>query len=174
MDIKFPIESTIYNILILLVFVFELCSVGKTAVLLRLFRIIGVLCRDKDVPKWHSVAGWGMLNMCQIGTLFLSMIAKQSGMEGVMAATLPRITARVDEQTQELLAQAALLSGMTSINSFVLSAAIEKAKQVLEREYSLKLSQQDAERLVAALDAPAKPHARLRQAVADYQAKSTS
>ena len=91
-----------------------------------------------------------------------------------MAATLPRITARVDEQTQELLAQAALLSGMTSINSFVLSAAIEKAKQLLEREYSLKLSQQDAERLVAALDAPTKPHARLRQAVADYQAKSTS
>ena len=90
-----------------------------------------------------------------------------------MAATLPRITARVDEQTQELLAQAALLSGMTSINSFVLGAAIEKAKQLLEREYSLKLSQQDAERLVAALDAPAKPHARLRQAVADYQAKST-
>ncbi|HRA91791.1 MAG TPA: DUF1778 domain-containing protein, partial [Acinetobacter sp.] len=47
-----------------------------------------------------------------------------------MSAYHPRITARVDEQTQALLIQAANLLGMSSLNAFVLSAAIEKAKQV--------------------------------------------
>ncbi|EMQ60432.1 DUF1778 domain-containing protein, partial [Vibrio cholerae] len=50
-----------------------------------------------------------------------------------MATTLPRITARVDVDTQDLLTKAAALAGMSSINSFVLNAAIEKAKQVIER-----------------------------------------
>jgi len=43
-----------------------------------------------------------------------------------MATALPRITARVDAETQGLLAQAAAISGMTSINAFVLNAAIDK------------------------------------------------
>jgi len=51
-----------------------------------------------------------------------------------MATTLPRITARVDVETQELLTKAAAIAGMSSINSFVLSAAIEKAKQVIDVE----------------------------------------
>ena len=45
-----------------------------------------------------------------------------------MSATSPRITARVDIETQHLLSEAAALSGMPSINSFVLNAAVEKAK----------------------------------------------
>jgi uncharacterized protein (DUF1778 family) len=57
-----------------------------------------------------------------------------------MATALPRITARVDAETQDLLAQAAAIAGMTSINSFVLNAAIDKAKQIMERERALKLS----------------------------------
>ncbi|EMY8516656.1 TPA: DUF1778 domain-containing protein, partial [Vibrio cholerae] len=72
-----------------------------------------------------------------------------------MATTLPRITARVDVDTQDLLTKAAALAGMSSINSFVLNAAIEKAKQVIEREQALKLSQVDAVLLMEALDNPA-------------------
>ena len=51
-----------------------------------------------------------------------------------MATTIPRITARVGIATQELLSQATAIAGMSSINSFVLSAAIEKAKTIMERE----------------------------------------
>ena len=69
-----------------------------------------------------------------------------------MATILPRITARVDTNTQDLLTKTAAIAGMSSINSFVLSAAIEKAKQVIEREQSLKLSQTDALLLMEALD----------------------
>ena len=88
-----------------------------------------------------------------------------------MVATLPRITARVDFDTQELLQQAAAISGISSINSFVLNAAIEKAKKILEYEQTLRLSKQDAILLVDALDSEAKANARLQQAAQSYTDK---
>lgn len=89
-----------------------------------------------------------------------------------MTPTSPRITARVDTDTQNLLSKAAVLAGMSSINSFVLSAAIEKAKDITEREQTLKLSQRDAVLLANALDAPAQAHQRLQQAADRYTHKS--
>lgn len=89
-----------------------------------------------------------------------------------MATTLPRITARVDVETQDLLTEAAAIAGMSSINSFVLSAAIEKAKQVIEREQSLKLSQADAMLLMEALDSPTKSNSKLKGASERYESKT--
>jgi uncharacterized protein (DUF1778 family) len=85
-----------------------------------------------------------------------------------MATTLPRITARVDVDTQDLLTKAAAIAGMSSINSFVLSAAIEKAKQVIERDQALKLSQADAMLLMEALDRPATQNSKLKAAASRY------
>ena len=89
-----------------------------------------------------------------------------------MATTLPRITARVDSDTQVLLQQAAAVSGISSINSFVLSAAVEKAKKILEHEQNLKLTKRDTMLLVEALDSEAKPNVRLRQAAQRYADKN--
>ncbi|EHZ2848784.1 DUF1778 domain-containing protein [Vibrio sp. SA48] len=89
-----------------------------------------------------------------------------------MATTLPRITARVDVDTQDLLTKAAAIAGMSSINSFVLSAAIEKAKQVIEREQALKLSQADAMLLMDALDRPTTQNSKLRAASERYESKA--
>ncbi|CAB1262526.1 Uncharacterized protein conserved in bacteria [Vibrio cholerae] len=89
-----------------------------------------------------------------------------------MATTLPRITTRVDVDTQDLLSKAAALAGMSSINSFVLNAAIEKAKQVIEREQALKLSQADAVLLMEALDNPAVANAKLKLASERYESKT--
>lgn len=91
-----------------------------------------------------------------------------------MTTPLPRITARVDSETQALLSQAAAVSGLPSINSFVLSAAVEKAKKIIEQEQSLKLTERDSMMLLNALDANAKPHARLQLAVQKYDAKTQS
>ncbi len=88
-----------------------------------------------------------------------------------MTATLPRITARVDENTQRLLAKATALTGMTSINAFVLSSAVEKAKAIIEREQSLQLSENDAILLMQALEQPPKVHQRLKTASQNYQQK---
>lgn len=82
--------------------------------------------------------------------------------------TLPRITARINPDTQALLSRAAALSGVSSINAFVLNAAIEKAKQVVEREQIMELSQRDAQTLAQALDAPAQVHQRLQDAAKRY------
>ena len=81
-----------------------------------------------------------------------------------MTTTLPRITARVDFDTQALLQQAAAISGISSINSFVLNAAVEKAKRIIEHEQALKLSKRDAVALIKALDSDDKPNLRLQQA----------
>ncbi len=61
---------------------------------------------------------------------------------------------------------------MSSINSFVLSAAVEKAKDIIEREQSLKLSLRDANLLMNALDAHAQGHSRLQQAAERYAIKA--
>jgi uncharacterized protein (DUF1778 family) len=84
-------------------------------------------------------------------------------------ATLPRITARVDFDTQSLLLQAAAITGMTSMNAFVLNAAIEKAKAILLQEQSLTLTLSDAQTLINALDATPKVHPRLHLAAERYQ-----
>ena len=83
----------------------------------------------------------------------------------------PRITARVDLDTQELLSKAAALMGISSINSFVLTAAIEKAKKIIQKENALKLSHRDAMLFVEALDAP-KANLRLEQAMKNYENKT--
>ncbi len=88
-----------------------------------------------------------------------------------MATALPRITARVDKDTQELLSQAAAVSGVSSINSFVLSAAIEKAKSIIDRERSLKLSKRDAMLLISTLDESGEGSKRLQQAAKRYESK---
>lgn len=93
-------------------------------------------------------------------------------MEIIMATALPRITARVDIETQELLSQAAAIAGMSSINSFVLSAAVEKAKTIMERERALQLTQQDAMTLMSALDQPAKSNIKLLNAASRYMDKT--
>jgi len=67
----------------------------------------------------------------------------------MMTAPLPRITTRVDSDTQALLSQAAA-SGLPSINGFVLSAAVEKAKKIIEHERSLKLTERDSQMCVQA------------------------
>ena len=89
-----------------------------------------------------------------------------------MNTTAPRITARVDISTQDLLSRAAALAGMPSINSFVLNAAVEKAKFVIEQEEHIKLSQPDALMLIEALDSPPKPIKRLAEAASRYNGKT--
>ena len=89
-----------------------------------------------------------------------------------MTTTSPRITARVDTDTQELLVRAAAISGMPSINAFVLSAAVEKARTIMAREHALQLSERDAVALVAALDGPVNVHPRLHQAAERYESKA--
>ena len=89
-----------------------------------------------------------------------------------MAVSSPRITARVSPDIQELLSRAAALMGISSINSFVLSAAIEKATEIVEREEALRLSKQDAKLFLDALDRPPVANTQLAEAFEAYEKKS--
>jgi len=86
----------------------------------------------------------------------------------IMIATNQRITARVSLDTQELLSKAAALVGISSINSFVLNAAIEKANTIMKAEESLTLSKVDSLQFIEALDKPAKSNPKLSEAFAKY------
>ncbi len=88
-----------------------------------------------------------------------------------MEASTARITARVDSSTQALLSKASAIMGLKSINAFVVSAAVEKANQIVQNEISMKLSQRDAELFVEALDNP-KANERLRKAYKNYEARA--
>ncbi len=88
-----------------------------------------------------------------------------------MATTTPRITARVDEDTQELLTRAAALSGMPSINAFVLSSAVEKAKKLIREEEVLKLTERDAAMMLDTLDRPVQANEKLKGAAERYNSK---
>jgi len=86
-----------------------------------------------------------------------------------MTTASPRITARVSEDTQALLSKAAALTGISSINSFVLSAAIEKATKIMEKEETLTLSKQDNLLFIEALDKPAVANKKLSEAFEFYK-----
>lgn len=85
--------------------------------------------------------------------------------------SLPRITARVDVDTQNLLNKATALAGMSSINNFVLSAAVEKARQIIEQSQILKITENDANLLMDALDRPAEVNLKLKAALERYESK---
>jgi len=84
-----------------------------------------------------------------------------------MVSTQPRITARVDEDTKELLLKASKLSGEPSINAFVLSSAVQRAKEILKREQVLEISQKDLTLLLDSLDKSSKDD-RLQKAYKNY------
>ena len=85
-----------------------------------------------------------------------------------MSATPPRITTRVEPEIRDLLSEAATISGISSINAFVLNAAIEKAKKIIKNNQQFKLSKRDALALVEALDAEPKANPRLQRAAKRY------
>lgn len=69
-----------------------------------------------------------------------------------------RITVRVSSTVAETLNTAAELMG-TTLNSFVVQAALEKAQKIVDRENLIQVSRNDAAMLLDLLDAPPKPNA---------------
>jgi len=64
-----------------------------------------------------------------------------------------RLVARAPKDVQEIIINAAELSG-ASMSQFMVDAALEKAKEVVERNRLLMLSMEGANRFFEALDNP--------------------
>lgn len=74
-----------------------------------------------------------------------------------------RITARVSSSVAETLNHAAELSG-TTLNSFVVQAALKEAHRLIDREKTIYVSNDDAAMLLALLENPPPPNAALTKA----------
>jgi uncharacterized protein (DUF1778 family) len=81
-----------------------------------------------------------------------------------------RITARVSDTVRVTLEQAAELLGST-VNQFVVQTAYQEAQRVMERESVIRLSQQDAQKVLSLLDRPPKPNKRLQDAVKNFKGR---
>ena len=82
-----------------------------------------------------------------------------------------RITARVPQNVQDTLQQAAELLGAT-LNQFVVQAALSEARRVIERDRVIHLSSTDAAYLVKLLEKPPAANARLRKAFQTYKKRT--
>jgi uncharacterized protein (DUF1778 family) len=78
-----------------------------------------------------------------------------------------RITARVPVQVQETLELAAAMVGAT-VNQFVVQTALREAERIIEQERVIRLSTQDAEALIEAVENPPPPNAKLKAALKRY------
>ncbi len=89
-------------------------------------------------------------------------------MEPVTEEARKRITARVSDSVRDTLEQAAELLGAT-VNQFVVQTAYVEAQRVIERESVIRLSQQDARKVLTLLDRSPKPNRRLKDAVKTFK-----
>lgn len=81
----------------------------------------------------------------------------------------PRLVARVDIQTQQFIAQAAELSGM-SMSQFLIDSARSRAEEVVDRITRIRVSVETGNRMLEIMDrAPKKPSSKLMQDALDYK-----
>lgn len=81
----------------------------------------------------------------------------------------PRLVARVDAQTQQFIAQAAELSGMT-MSQFLIDSARSRAEEVVDRVTRIQASVETGNRMLDILDRkPQRPTSKLTQDALDYK-----
>jgi len=79
----------------------------------------------------------------------------------------PRFNIRMPENVRAIIDQAAALEGR-STSDFVLTSAVEKARQAIESHQRIVLSREESIAFAELLLNPPKPTDELRAAVADY------
>ena len=83
--------------------------------------------------------------------------------------SLERFDIRLPASAKHMLLMAAELNG-SSLTALVLSAAMDKARDILQANQMLTLNLEDWERFTASLDHPPPPNAALKQAWQEYHA----
>ena len=79
-----------------------------------------------------------------------------------------RIGARVPHEVYETLCRAAELTGST-VNQFLVQAALKEAQAVIEREEVIRLSPRDWSWLLDLIENPPVPNVKLKAAMTRYQ-----
>lgn len=87
------------------------------------------------------------------------------GMPRALIDDSKRMNLRISPEAKARLARAAALRN-TDLTSFVTQTALREAEAVIAADESIRLSDRDHRRVMALLDEPPKPNARLRNAIA--------
>jgi uncharacterized protein (DUF1778 family) len=85
----------------------------------------------------------------------------------MLAHTGKRLTTRITDHVQEKLQMAADLVGST-LNQFVMQAALEKAEKIIESESTIILSRRESLRLLELIENPPPRNEKFLQAQARY------
>ena len=80
-----------------------------------------------------------------------------------------RITARIPQNVKDTIEKAANISGAT-LNQFIVQAALKEAKQIIEAERVINLSERDADTVFSLLENPPAPNEKLKQSAAKHRA----
>jgi len=79
-----------------------------------------------------------------------------------------RLDVRLRKDAKQLISDAAALTHQ-SVSEFVVSVALERSREVVERSNAFVLSRQEASRFLDALGNPPRPNAKLRNAAERYR-----
>lgn len=85
-----------------------------------------------------------------------------------------RLTTRITDHVQIKLQMAADLLGATTLNQFVVQAALEKAEKVIESESMITLTRRESLRLLEMIESPPQRNAKFLQAQARYQERKNN
>jgi len=80
-----------------------------------------------------------------------------------------RVVARVPEKVRQVIQMAADLQG-AALNQFLVQSAYKEARQILERETLIHLSETQAKQVFSLLENPPAPNARLKRAASLFKA----
>ena len=83
-----------------------------------------------------------------------------------------RITTRVEADKKHILELGSALAGDSSLNQFIINAALEKAKELIASQESFNLDNQTANAFFDAMINPTEPNDYLKQAAKDYLSAS--
>lgn len=86
----------------------------------------------------------------------------------MITANNERVTTRINTQVKATLSTAANLTGST-LNQFMVHAALEKAEKLIEQDKIIKLSKLDSEVFFAALEKAPSANKKLKAAFEKYQ-----
>jgi uncharacterized protein (DUF1778 family) len=82
-----------------------------------------------------------------------------------MPTTAARLDLRLDASDKERIERAASLRGV-AVSAFVRDAVLREADSVMTAELTVTLSADESRRFLKALDAPFRPNAKLKKALA--------
>ncbi|MFV0345942.1 MAG: DUF1778 domain-containing protein [Bacteroidales bacterium] len=84
------------------------------------------------------------------------------------ASEQARFDARLSKEQKQFFEQAAYLGGYRNLTDFIIRAAQEKAKAIIQEREQIIASEQDSEIFFDAITNPRNPSARLQDALNNY------